>query len=38
MGPGAGDEGGKVVVAGPPQAVAAHKGSCTARFLQAHLH
>ena len=38
MGPGAGDEGGKVVVAGPPKAVAAHKGSCTARFLQAHLH
>jgi len=38
MGPGAGDEGGKVVVAGPPKAVAAHQGSCTARFLQAHLH
>ncbi|MBN6149375.1 excinuclease ABC subunit UvrA [Xanthomonas sp. AmX2] len=33
MGPGAGDEGGAVVVAGAPQAVARHAGSRTAPFL-----
>ena len=37
MGPGAGDEGGRVVVAGPPREVAAHPGSCTARFLRGHV-
>jgi excinuclease ABC subunit A len=33
MGPGAGDEGGKVVVAGPPGKVAKHRGGKTAAFL-----
>jgi excinuclease ABC subunit A len=33
MGPGAGDEGGRVVVAGTPRDVARHAGSRTARFL-----
>ncbi|SEB95600.1 excinuclease ABC subunit UvrA [Terriglobus roseus] len=33
IGPGAGDEGGKVVVAGTPAHVAAHKGGRTAPFL-----
>jgi excinuclease ABC subunit A len=37
MGPGAGDEGGRVVVAGPPAVVAKRKESCTARFLRAYL-
>jgi len=34
MGPGAGDEGGRVVVAGTPEVVAKCKESCTARFLR----
>ena len=34
MGPGAGDEGGRVVIAGTPREVAASKDSCTARFLR----
>ncbi|KLI99802.1 excinuclease ABC subunit UvrA [Luteimonas sp. FCS-9] len=34
MGPGAGDAGGTVVVAGPPQAVATHRASRTAPFLR----
>jgi excinuclease ABC subunit A len=33
LGPGAGDEGGKIVVAGTPQAVAAHLTSKTAIYL-----
>ncbi len=33
MGPGAGDEGGRVVVQGPPSTVAAAKGSFTAKYL-----
>jgi len=33
MGPGAGDQGGKVVVSGPPAKVAKHKASRTAKFL-----
>jgi excinuclease ABC subunit A len=33
LGPGAGDEGGRVVVAGTPQTVAAHAGSKTAAYL-----
>jgi excinuclease ABC subunit A len=33
MGPGAGDEGGRVVVAGTPQDIAQSRESCTARFL-----
>ena len=37
MGPGAGDEGGRVVVAGSPRDVVACKESCTARFLKEHL-
>jgi excinuclease ABC subunit A len=37
MGPGAGDEGGQIVTAGPPTTVAAHKDSKTAPFLAAHL-
>jgi excinuclease ABC subunit A len=37
MGPGAGAAGGRVVVAGPPQAVAAHAASATAPFLRAAL-
>jgi excinuclease ABC subunit A len=37
MGPGAGDEGGRVVVAGPPEKIAAHPQSRTARFLSAVL-
>jgi excinuclease ABC subunit A len=37
MGPGAGDEGGRIVTAGPPTTVAAHKDSKTAPFLAAHL-
>ena len=37
MGPGAGDEGGKVVAAGSPSAVAHAKGSRTARYLAAAL-
>jgi excinuclease ABC subunit A len=34
MGPGAGDEGGRVVVAGPPAEVVRSKDSCTARYLR----
>jgi excinuclease ABC subunit A len=37
MGPGAGDEGGRVVVAGTPVTVAHDKASCTARFLRSCL-
>ncbi|RYZ74357.1 MAG: hypothetical protein EOP91_02590, partial [Lysobacteraceae bacterium] len=33
MGPGAGGEGGQVVVAGPPAKVAKHRASRTGRFL-----
>jgi excinuclease ABC subunit A len=33
IGPGAGDEGGKVVASGPPENVAAVHGSRTAKFL-----
>ena len=33
LGPGAGDEGGRIVVAGTPQTVAAHAGSKTAAYL-----
>jgi excinuclease ABC subunit A len=33
MGPGAGDEGGKIVVAGPPTTIANSPSSKTARFL-----
>lgn len=33
MGPGAGDEGGQFVVAGPPAAIAKSDSSRTARFL-----
>jgi len=33
IGPGAGEEGGRVVVAGTPQAVASHRESRTARYL-----
>jgi excinuclease ABC subunit A len=33
LGPGAGDEGGRVVVEGPPEAVAGSRGSVTGRFL-----
>ena len=37
MGPGAGDEGGRVVIAGTPRAVAQSRASCTARFLAPYL-
>jgi excinuclease ABC subunit A len=37
MGPGAGGEGGRVVVAGPPSRVASDRGSRTARFLAIEL-
>ena len=37
MGPGAGDEGGRIVVAGTPEAVARSRDSCTARFLRSFL-
>ena len=37
MGPGAGDEGGRVVAEGPPAAVAQSKASVTARYLRAAL-
>ncbi len=37
IGPGAGDEGGRVVAAGPPRAVAQVKGSRTAPYLRAFL-
>ena len=33
LGPEGGDEGGRVVVAGPPEEVARHAASHTARFL-----
>ena len=36
MGPGAGEKGGRVVVAGPPAEVANHTRSATAPFLRAH--
>ena len=38
IGPGAGEAGGKVVVAGPPAVVAAHPDSRTASYLAAALH
>jgi excinuclease ABC subunit A len=38
MGPGAGDRGGRVVVAGTPQQVSRHGGSRTAPFLRAEDH
>ncbi|HET9579180.1 MAG TPA: excinuclease ABC subunit UvrA [Usitatibacter sp.] len=34
MGPGAGDEGGRIVAAGTPREIARHPHSCTARFLR----
>ncbi|NML64551.1 excinuclease ABC subunit UvrA [Hymenobacter sp. RP-2-7] len=37
IGPGAGDEGGRVVVAGPPAAVASSKKSALAKYLRAYL-
>jgi excinuclease ABC subunit A len=37
MGPGAGDEGGRIVAEGSPAAVARHPQSCTARFLAPYL-
>jgi len=37
LGPGAGDQGGRIVVAGTPEQVAATPGSRTARFLAARL-
>jgi excinuclease ABC subunit A len=37
LGPGAGDQGGTIVVAGPPERVATAPGSRTARFLAARL-
>jgi excinuclease ABC subunit A len=37
MGPGAGDEGGKVVALGPPEIVANTKGSLTAKYLKQFL-
>jgi excinuclease ABC subunit A len=37
IGPGAGDEGGRIVAAGAPPLVAENKNSKTARFLAAHL-
>jgi excinuclease ABC subunit A len=37
MGPGAGDEGGRVVVAGKPEVVAQSRDSCTAEFLRSCL-
>ncbi len=37
MGPGAGDEGGQVVAAGPPDEVAAVKESRTAKYLASYL-
>ncbi len=36
MGPGAGDEGGQVVVTGTPEEVARHEDSCTAKYLAAY--
>jgi excinuclease ABC subunit A len=38
MGPGAGDEGGRIVAAGKPEVVAKSKDSCTATFLHSYLH
>ncbi|GMV38358.1 MAG: hypothetical protein AMXMBFR64_00740 [Myxococcales bacterium] len=37
LGPEGGTSGGGLVVAGPPEVIAAHEGSHTARFLRAHL-
>jgi len=37
IGPGAGEEGGKVVASGPPQEVARNKVSRTAPYLRKHL-
>jgi excinuclease ABC subunit A len=34
MGPGAGPQGGRIVVAGPPATVARHRGSATAPYLK----
>lgn len=36
IGPGAGDEGGRIVAAGPPRELAKHRESRTARFLRQH--
>jgi excinuclease ABC subunit A len=38
IGPGAGDEGGRIVVAGKPRVVAKSKDSCTGKFLRSFLH
>lgn len=37
VGPGAGDEGGRIVAAGTPQQLAKHRESRTAKYLRAHL-
>jgi len=37
LGPEGGEQGGTLVIAGPPEKVAAHKGSHTARFLKKYL-
>jgi excinuclease ABC subunit A len=37
LGPEAGDEGGRIVAAGPPEAIASTRGSHTGRFLAARL-
>jgi excinuclease ABC subunit A len=37
MGPGAGEHGGRIVTAGPPQQVASHPQSATAPFLRTTL-
>ena len=38
LGPGAGDEGGQVVAAGPPEKVAHEKQGQTAKYLHLQLH
>jgi len=38
VGPGAGDEGGRIVAEGPPESIAASRGSRTAPYLRAVLH
>lgn len=38
IGPGAGDEGGEIVVEGPPEEVASNKSSTTGKYLRRHLH
>jgi excinuclease ABC subunit A len=37
LGPGGGDEGGRIVAAGPPAAIARAKGSATAPYLERRL-